>query len=74
MRDWSAIVGANIKRRRMEIHLTQEDVALSAEIDLTYMGGIERGRRNPSLKVLARIADVLEVTPGDLLGIPSAVD
>lgn len=56
----------------MEIHLTQEEVALSAEIDLTYMGGIERGRRNPSLKVLVRIANVLEVAPGDLLRSPAA--
>ena len=32
-----------------------------AKIDLTYMGGIERGRRNPSLLVMARIAKALSV-------------
>jgi len=47
--------------------LTQEDVALQAGIDLTYVGGIERGRRNPSVNVLARIADVLGVEPAELL-------
>jgi transcriptional regulator with XRE-family HTH domain len=36
-------------------------------IDLTYMGGIERGRRNPSLLVIARIAKALSVPPGKLL-------
>jgi transcriptional regulator with XRE-family HTH domain len=36
-------------------------LAFEAEIDLTYMGGIERGKRNPSLLVMARIADALSV-------------
>ena len=47
--------------------LTQEQVALEAKIDLTYMGGIERGRRNPTVAVLARIAEALGVEPADLL-------
>jgi transcriptional regulator with XRE-family HTH domain len=42
-------------------------VALEAKIDLTYMGGIERGRRNPSVLVLARIAEALGTEPSDLL-------
>lgn len=67
MQDWRAIVGGNIRRRRLELGLTQEQVALEAEIDLTYMGGIERGRRNPSLLVLVRVAKVLKVLPADLL-------
>jgi transcriptional regulator with XRE-family HTH domain len=37
-------------------------LAFEADIDLTYMGGIERGRRNPSLLVMARIADALSVS------------
>jgi transcriptional regulator with XRE-family HTH domain len=39
--------------------LTQEQLAFEARIDLTYVGGIERGKRNPSLLVMARIADAL---------------
>jgi transcriptional regulator with XRE-family HTH domain len=35
----------------------QLQLAFEAEIDLTYMGGIERGKRNPSLLVMARIAN-----------------
>lgn len=69
MRDWQAIVGANIRRRRLELGLTQEQVALEAEIDLTYMGGIERGKRNPSLLVLVRVATVLRVPPAALLSL-----
>jgi hypothetical protein len=40
---------------------------LKAEIDLTYMGGIERGRRNPSLLVMARIAKAPSVPLPKLL-------
>jgi len=65
--DWQAIVGANVRRARQAGGLTQEQLALDAQIDLTYAGGIERGRRNPSIKVLARIADALGVEPSDLL-------
>lgn len=52
---------------RQKAGLTQEQVALEAKIDLTYMGGIERGRRNPSVLVLARIAEALGTEPSDLL-------
>jgi transcriptional regulator with XRE-family HTH domain len=65
--DWRAIVGANVRRARQKAGLTQEQVALQADIDLTYVGGIERGRRNPSVLVLARIADALGAEPADLL-------
>jgi transcriptional regulator with XRE-family HTH domain len=67
MRDWRAIVGRNVRRLRQQKGLTQEQVAFEAEIDLTYMGGIERGKRNPSLLVMARIADALGVPLPKLL-------
>ncbi len=61
MQDWRAILGRNVRRLRQQKGLTQEELAFEAKIDLTYMGGIERGRRNPSLLVMARIADALSV-------------
>jgi transcriptional regulator with XRE-family HTH domain len=61
MQDWRAILGKNIRRLRRQRGLTQEQLAFEAEIDLTYMGGIERGERNPSLLVMARIAEALSV-------------
>lgn len=67
MVDWRAIIGTNVRRARYKAGLTQEQVALEAKIDLTYMGGIERGKRNPSVLVLVRIADALSVEPADLL-------
>jgi transcriptional regulator with XRE-family HTH domain len=67
MLDWRRIVGSNVKRLRLGRGLTQEEVAFSAEIDLTYLGGIERGRRNPSLLVMVRIAKALSVDLVELL-------
>ena len=67
MRNWRAIVGANVRRLRQQAQLTQEQLAFAAEIDLTYVGGIERGKRNPSVIVLARIAEALGAEPADLL-------
>lgn len=67
MQDWCAILGRNVRRLRQQQHLTQEQLAFEAEIDLTYMGGIERGKRNPSLLVMARIARALAVLLPKLL-------
>ncbi|EQB00233.1 hypothetical protein L288_18520 [Sphingobium quisquiliarum P25] len=65
--DWGKIVGANVRRLRGERGFTQEQLAHDAGIDVTYLRGIEAGRRNPSISVLGRIATVLSVRPGDLL-------
>lgn len=66
--DWGKIVGMNVRRLRVERKLTQEQLAHDAEIDLTYLGGIERGRRNPSVSVLGRLSASLGVHPRDLFG------
>lgn len=67
MRDWRITFGKNVRRVRQQKKLTQEQLAFEAEIDLTYVGGIERGKRNPSLLVMARIADALSVPLPKLL-------
>jgi transcriptional regulator with XRE-family HTH domain len=68
MRDWRAIFGKNVRKYRQQRKLTQEQLAFEAGIDLTYVGGIERGKRNPSLLVMARIADALGVQLLKFLG------
>jgi transcriptional regulator with XRE-family HTH domain len=67
MQDWRAVLAKNVGRLRRQRGLTQEELAFRAKIDLTYMGGIERGRRNPSLLVMARIAKALSVPLPKLL-------
>ncbi len=60
-------MGKNVCRLRLQKGLTQEQLAFEAEIDQTYIGGIERGKRNPSLLVMARIADALSAPVTKLL-------
>lgn len=67
MQDWRRKLGRNVRQLRQQRGLTQEKLAFDAEIDLTYVGGIERGKRNPSLLVMARIADALSVPLTKLL-------
>jgi transcriptional regulator with XRE-family HTH domain len=69
MQDWRAILGKNVRRLRQQRGITQEELAFDAKIDLTYMGGIERGKRNPSLLVMARIAEALSVPLPKLLSL-----
>ena len=61
MQDWKAVVGRNVRRLRLEKGVTQEQLAHDAELDVTYLRGIERERRNPSLMVMARLATALDV-------------
>ena len=67
MEDWSTRLGSNVRRIRLDRGLSQEKLAFDSRIDLTYLGGIERGRRNPSLMVMVRIAAALTVDVRDLL-------
>lgn len=69
--DWNKIVGANVRRLRVERKLTQEQLAHDAEIDVTYLRGIEAGRRNPSVNVLAQLSSALETSLPTVFAPPS---
>lgn len=53
--------GESVRRHRLRRGWSQEQLAEAAELDRTYVSGIERGTRNPTLSTMARIADALEV-------------
>jgi transcriptional regulator with XRE-family HTH domain len=61
------IVGRNIRRLRRERGLSQEDLAAEIGVHRTYMGGVERGERNLTLRSLERLAERLGVSPLSLL-------
>lgn len=46
---------------------SQEAFAHHVGLDRTYISGIERGRRNPTLDIIVKLANGLEVPPGELL-------
>jgi transcriptional regulator with XRE-family HTH domain len=54
--------GDRVKELRLEKGLSQEELAFRAKVHRTYLGGIERGERNPALKNIAAIAKALGVT------------
>lgn len=51
--------GAAVRRHRELMRLSQEELADRAKMDRTYVSGVERGVRNPSLVVMQRIASAL---------------
>lgn len=59
--------GINVRRLRLERGLTQEALADEVELAVTYVGQLERGRRNPTLAVVERFARVFGVDALDLL-------
>jgi transcriptional regulator with XRE-family HTH domain len=60
-------LGQQLRRRRLELGLSQEAFADVLEVHRTYMGGIERGERNLTLKTVERLAERLGVDPLDLM-------
>ena len=55
-------VGKRIRQLRKEIQLSQEALALKAEVDRTYVTDVEAGNRNVSLEILERLVKALEVS------------
>jgi len=64
-------VGENLRRYRQARSLSQEAFADVVGVHRTYMGGLERGERNLTLRSLERIAQLIEVDPLDLLQPPA---
>jgi len=60
--------GRRVMTLRKERGLSQEDLALKAGLDRSYLGGVERGERNISLINIIKIACALHVEPSELLG------
>jgi transcriptional regulator with XRE-family HTH domain len=58
--------GRNISRFRDKAGLSQDKLAEKADLDRTYLSGIERGVRNPGIKIVIRLARALGVTVDQL--------
>lgn len=56
-----ALVARNLRRLRVDRRLSQENLAVDASIDRTYVSRLERGLENPSIAVLERLANALGV-------------
>jgi transcriptional regulator with XRE-family HTH domain len=64
--------GTLIKEQRRALDISQEELAHRSGLDRTYISGLERGNRNPSLRALLKLANGLNTSLSQMLnGFPS---
>lgn len=61
------LLGKNVRKHRKLKGMTQEQLALEADMERSYVSDLERGTRNPSVRALGRLADALSINPDELL-------
>jgi transcriptional regulator with XRE-family HTH domain len=61
-------IGANIRRRRKELGVTQEFIANGLDVNPSHISNIECGRANPSLTALVKIANLLQCSVDCFIG------
>jgi len=59
--------GQALRSLRTKRKWTQIDLALRADVDRNYVSLIELGRNSPSVRLMFRLCDALDITPSDLL-------
>jgi transcriptional regulator with XRE-family HTH domain len=71
--DLRDVFASNLRRLRHANGLSQDDLAYEAEVSRCYLSQLEKGGTTgfyASLKIIGRIADVLEIEPAELLRAP----
>ncbi|AYN97419.1 XRE family transcriptional regulator [Pseudomonas sp. LTJR-52] len=64
--DTCKVFGRRLRDIRLAAGMSQEELASRAELDRTYVSGCERGKRNPSLKTIAKLAKALKINLTEL--------
>jgi transcriptional regulator with XRE-family HTH domain len=65
MEELSKLIGIKIRDLRHQKDITQEALAYMADVDRTYMNGIENGRRNISIVVLNKLVKAFGISLGE---------
>mgnify|MGYP006268694251 CR=1 FL=1 len=60
-------LGFLVRQHRLNLGISQEELAMRSNLDRTYISGIERGIRNPSLTALVSLADGMKINVSNLL-------
>ena len=63
----AAAFGQALRRERERQGLSQEEFGFEAEMDRTYVSGVERGVRNPTARVMVRFCRALGVRPSTIM-------
>ena len=74
MSKFSRSIGDNIRTIRKSKGLSQEQLALRADINSSYMGQVERGEKSPTIDVLGKIAHALNCPLEKIVNITSTLD
>jgi transcriptional regulator with XRE-family HTH domain len=61
------LFGRNLRRLRLAVEISQEELGFRANLDRTYVSSVERGHRNISIDNIFRLASALECDPRELL-------
>jgi len=69
-----ALVARNLRKIRVKRELSQENLAVDARIDRTYVSRLERGLENPTIAVLERLAEALDSEIIEFFTIPRSGD
>ena len=59
--------GSAVKARRLELGISQENLAGAAQVERSHMGKVERGEHMPNFVLILRLARALSMTPGELV-------
>ena len=65
--DLVQLLGENVRRLRNERGLSQEELAFRAGMKRSYLSDLERGKRNPTVRAMGRLAEALAIVPTILL-------
>lgn len=65
--DVRSVVGLKVRKYRIKKELTQDQLAVRANIARHYLSQLENGQRNPSVEILWNLANALGVSPGSLM-------
>src|SRR5947209_361906 len=68
IQDVRKIFGAELRRRRKELGLSQEEFGERANLHRTYVSDVEAGKRNPSLQSMQRLASAVGTSIGCVFG------
>jgi transcriptional regulator with XRE-family HTH domain len=69
--DIRAALSANIRKYRLRKGWSQEELAEESGLHRTYVSGVERGARNPTVQIVGKLAKALGVKAADLFKEPS---
>lgn len=66
--------GQALRRQRELLKLSQEELAHISNVHRTYLGGVERGERNPTLRTLLKLAEALQLPLSDLVRVMECLE